>query len=270
MKSIIAYFFLLHFFVTNCYSQHFYNIPKQNFKPYEVLGYKNNISINNTDFRMEIDSLNISYQISFGEYKAYLNRIKKDSTTLFYLSQLPDTNITNQKNYTAYILNSKYNEFPVVGISWEAAMNFCKWKTLSEKKGEKMEFIYRLPKLSEWLAAYNFLENNNIKNDFSKNYSDWTISLYFEGAYGLKNDSSFILDMFSFPNSKSQQREKRFRVIGNSYFYQYKNLYNHFKTFYSFKGYRQVAFRVVKENYSTQQNSTSCSEKVVDFWGIQQ
>ena len=75
--------------------------------------------------------------------------------------------------------------------SWEAAMNYCKWRTQQENKTADIKFIYRLPKLGEWLAAYQYLINNGNTNDFSKHFSDWTMNTYFEGVSGFKSDSIF-------------------------------------------------------------------------------
>ena len=254
--------------------QQVYIIPKQTFQPYQVLGFSERdygigyaVDTDKINFRMSIDSFEISSQITFRQYKTYLESVKKDSSFSFYLSQFPDSNITSKKNYAIYMSNKSYDDFPVAGISWEAAMNYCKWRTLQENVGTNIKFIYRLPKVSEWLAAYDFLEKSKSKNDFSKNYSDWTMSLYFEGAYGFKN--SFSYDISYLQKHEDQARDKRKVVIGNSYLFQKEKLLTHSTGYYAFNGYRQIAFRLVKEQVKKSDNAKSLFKEILNYWGIE-
>jgi hypothetical protein len=253
------------------YSQQFYLIPGRSFNPYDVLGYNTDgvyyyAYTEKINFTMKIDSLDISKQITLGQYKEYLNAIKKDSSYSFYLTQLPDSNITTKENYTKYITDKKYDNFPAAGISWEAAMNFCKWKTLNENKSGKINYIYRLPKLSEWLDAHSYLENNKYESDFNRNYSDWTMNTYYEGSFTSKADSSFSYDVFYLPKPTDRPRVKRVRIIGDSYLYQRENLIHHSGSFYTFNGYRQVAFRMVKEDIH---DKKPLADKVITYWDLQ-
>ena len=253
--------------------QQVYVIPKQTFQPYKILGssksaygYKEGTPEYN--LKMAIDSFEISRQVTFKQYKLYLESVKRDSSYNFYISQLPDSNITSKENYANYISNKKYNDFPVAGISWEAAMNYCKWRTLQENKNGDLKFIYRLPKLSEWLAAYDFLETGNNKNDFSKDFSDWTMNTYFEGIFGFKTDSAFVFDLFlDLPQANDPPRDKRKMIAGNSYLFQSEVLRNRF-SIYTFNGYRQIAFRLVKEQIENGGHSTSLYKNILASWGI--
>ncbi len=272
-KSIALISSILFCFVGIC--QQVYIIPKQTFLPYKVLGFSerdydigyeaDNAKIN---FKMAIDSFEISSQITFKQYKLYLESIKKDSSYNFYLRQLPDSGITSKENYKEYISNNNYDEFPVAGVSWEAAMNYCKWRTIQENKGPDFKFIYRLPKLGEWLAAYDFLEISNRKNDFNKNFSDWTMNTYAEGIFGFR-DSVFIYDLFlDLSKTKDSPRDKRRMIVGNSYLFQSKALWYNFAT-YTFNGYRQIAFRFVKEEIKNNNYSNSLYKNVLAYWGIE-
>lgn len=272
-KAVSLTIGLLLFFVGIC--QQVYIISKQTFYPYKVLEYSesgysgNEKNAEKFNIKMTIDSFEISSQITFKQYKLYLKSIRKDSSYNFYLSQFPDSNITSKENYSIYISNKKYENFPVAGISWEAAMNYCKWRTLQENKGTGIKFIYRLPEIIEWLAAYNFLEKNDSKHDFSKNFSDWTMSTYYEGISGFKNDSILVYDLFSdLPKTKDHPREKRKRIIGDSYFFQREELREHFRTNYTFEGYRQVSFRLIKVPLNKSNDFKSLTKRIIDYWGI--
>lgn len=253
------------------YSQQNYSIPEQMFQPYKILGIQENryaLTFANTDLWVKIDSFEISHLVTFKEYRQYLETIQKDSSFSFYLSQLPDSSIALKENYSEYISNKKFDAFPVLGISWDAAMNYCKWKTLQENDLRDLKFIYRLPKLGEWLAAYNYLETNKTTNDFSKNYSDWTMSLYFEGG-SFRSDSNFVFDKFIYLQaSKDHPRDKRKIVMGGSYLFQHPTLRQHISPYFAFNGYRQIAFRLIKETLKENADSKSLSNRIIIYWGL--
>ena len=84
-------------------------------------------------------------------------------TSKEYLAVLPDTMVWREKlHYNEpyvihYYRHPAYNNYPVVGISYEQAMVFCNWRTtrvktlLSIKKDFKnQDFEYRLPTKVEW------------------------------------------------------------------------------------------------------------------------
>lgn len=127
--------------------------------------------INDTVFADETEISNLSWK-EFVEY----NRIRYGSNSVEYNSSLPDTLVWRQKlNFNEpyveyYFRHPAYSNYPVVGISWEQAMNFCKWRTervhvmLEIKSGKrkaedmnepykgKLKFEYRLPSKQEWEA----------------------------------------------------------------------------------------------------------------------
>jgi len=110
-------------------------------------------------------------------YLEYLYYIKKDSSHFFYLEQLPDTTCwisgfkptDSVSNYVDHYLRYPgYRYFPVVGISYEQAKNYCKWRGqtvthyLKEHSRDeiysqlnKYEVVveYRLPTVDEWELA---------------------------------------------------------------------------------------------------------------------
>jgi formylglycine-generating enzyme required for sulfatase activity len=65
--------------------------------------------------------------------------------------------------FEQYAWHSAFNNFPVVGITYESALAYCKWlgqKYNSNPKREYQKVVFRLPNESEWMhAAYGGYKN---------------------------------------------------------------------------------------------------------------
>lgn len=242
-------------------------IPAQTFNLFKILG-------DSSKGKDEtIKGFQISEFVTYREYKEYLSVIKKDSAQAYYLTQLPDSNIGSTEVRNKYITSSEYDELPIHGISWDNAMNFCKWKTIKENK-DSIQFIYRLPSCSEWLAAYYYLSENSIKNDFNKNYSDWLINSKDESLYG--SNSMEAINLFNniyFHKKKDPLVLKRKFVIGDSYLFQQDKLLNYYRfSYYATQGYRQVSFRYIKEPVNQYKiiypQRKNFAEEIFRYWGL--
>jgi len=232
------------------------SIPTQTLNLYKIIG------VNWLSAIQTIDSFEISSFVTYEEYKEYLSSIKKDSSEQFYLSQFPDTTIAPKEVYQKYISSTDYDDYPVLGISWDNAMNYCKWKTLRDNPKDSINFIYRLPKCSEWLAAHSYLEENHKPNDFNKNYSDWLLSSKFENyLYDAKN-YKFVYDNVYLHKKDDPLTMKRKFAIGDSYVCQQEHLEGYYGfNYYSTQGYRHISFRYVKTEKKN-------SKDILEFWGI--
>jgi formylglycine-generating enzyme required for sulfatase activity len=157
------------------------------------------VQINDTLYIDRTEVANVHWR----EYLYYLADVEKDEN--FYLSALPDTSVWNDikwKPDTAggiaiwnnpfveyYFRHPMYNNYPVVGISYEQAIEFCKWRTFVVNLGDYMRennikdhkahlkdtfpirLYYRLPTNEEWeKIAYG--------DSFSKQYPYGYDSVY--------------------------------------------------------------------------------------------
>lgn len=116
------------------------------------------VQITETLFADETEISNFSWQ----EYEFWTKSIYGKNSKE-HIATLPDTTVWRDKSsynepYVQYYYrHPAYKNYPVVGISYEQAQSYCKWRTervktmLSRKKDfEHQNIEYRLPTKEEW------------------------------------------------------------------------------------------------------------------------
>lgn len=137
------------------------------------------IQINDTLFADETEISNFAWQ----EYEWWTKAIY-GANSKEHIATLPDTLVWREKHsnnepYVQYYYRHvAYRNFPVVGISYEQAVAYCKWRTervknhlTSKKDFTHHNFEYRLPTKVEWeriAETSTFSLNNNGKNEKGK------------------------------------------------------------------------------------------------------
>jgi hypothetical protein len=213
-----------------------WTIPTQLMNPWAEMG------MTRTD-TLRVEEFVITKQITLGEYRQYLDALKKDSLDAFYRAQLPDSTMCTPAAYDAYLNSGKYDAFPVCGVTWLSALNYCEWKAEQDHLPDSM--MYTLPYLEDWLAANRYLRAENLPNDFNRNYSDWLMDSFDESAYDFMEDLHFSYDYRDYPNDPPVLRRKRY--VGNSFHHQHAALGDYYSEYgYSFRGYSYISFRMIK------------------------
>jgi formylglycine-generating enzyme required for sulfatase activity len=98
------------------------------------------------------------------DYREFLGSIEKEygKNSDEYKKYLPDTTVWRSKNkyfepfVKQYFRHPAYNHYPVIGVSYEQAVEYCKWR-------------------SKAVNLYYYLNNNNIKYSADNNYSNMDI-----------------------------------------------------------------------------------------------
>ncbi|MEI7676351.1 MAG: SUMF1/EgtB/PvdO family nonheme iron enzyme [Bacteroidales bacterium] len=148
------------------YQYDWIDIEKSNSRKYSL-----NRTILNTDVKQDADaevymtmdsaSVNSKGRIVNIQIKRPI-RSYKDYYTKAIVNVYPDTTCwksdfvaEKNDNYVAmYFSSPAYQNYPVVGVSWEQANAFCEWRTKTFKSNSKCETApFRLPTEAEWEYA---------------------------------------------------------------------------------------------------------------------
>jgi len=162
------------------------------------------VRINDTLYADETEVSNFSWT----EYELWVfTKYGKNSKE--YKAVLPDTLVWkrdlsyNEPYVKYYYRHPAYRDYPLVGVSYEQAVEFCKWRTervkdfLSKaKKYDQMNFYYRLPSKAEWeLLSYGGRsefsnKGRNEKKQMKMNITRDTIQ--YKGDLGYMNDNADV------------------------------------------------------------------------------
>jgi gliding motility-associated lipoprotein GldJ len=100
----------------------------------DVLYDYNNIPRRVTVSSFYMDETEVSNH-AYREYLDWLNRVFKESYPEVFLGALPDTLVWreelsfNEPYVETYLRHPSYDEYPVVGVNWIQANDYCKWRT---------------------------------------------------------------------------------------------------------------------------------------------
>lgn len=109
------------------------------------------------------------YEISNGLYRQYVLALKNSGDSIRAISALPDSTVwlnresMNQPYVTYYYTHPAYNDYPVIGVTYDQCILFCQWlsekyNTYANRKYKKVQFD--LPSEIEWMYAAASMEQN--------------------------------------------------------------------------------------------------------------
>jgi formylglycine-generating enzyme required for sulfatase activity len=183
------------------------------------------VKINDTLFADETEVSNFSWS----EFENWTKR-KYGANSPHHIKTLPDTLVWRNKNsynepYVGYYYrHPAYKKYPVVGITYEQAIAFCKWRAervkeflCDSKKYDQVEFEYRLPSKNEWefvsSDCLNMFKNRgrNEKGQITFNHRWAKDSIEWVSSDKERAGSEILAPVYSYwPN-----RFKLYNMIGN-------------------------------------------------------
>ena len=107
------------------------------------------------------------FEVTNGEFNLFLNNLKKTKNYELYYKYYPDTTLWN-KNFAMafhdpmtnmYNCHPAYSNYPIVNITYEAAVAYCEWLTEQHNKQFELKYPtfysvrFRLPTEQEWRYA---------------------------------------------------------------------------------------------------------------------
>jgi formylglycine-generating enzyme len=130
---------------------------------------------NNNLRRVTVSSFRIDqYEVSNKKYRTYIHWLEKIFIPLgkdsIVKAALPDTSVWktelsyNDPMVEGYFRASAFNDYPVVGVTWEQANNYCRWRT--DRANENTLIKYKLidaknPYVGKMGIANNIADTSN-------------------------------------------------------------------------------------------------------------
>ena len=214
-------------------------IPETEIKASEIFP---DINIDSTTIQARFQA---SQLITLGEYKAFLTFLEKKYGVSKSNQYLPDSSITySVEDYKKYLNDTIYENYPVLGVSWENAMAYSIWKAREDNLKENKQF-YRLPNFTEYAAIRKYDSLNPNKKLVRDDYSEWSI---------IPQDETFFTFYFSFNGNfkyyfaehNDYRSSKRKIILGNNFHFKRNNLFlNEMYSMYQIFGYHFVGFRLI-------------------------
>ena len=174
--------------------------------------------ITETMFADETEISNFSWR----QYE-YWTKTKYGVNSREYFETLPDTlvwrnaNFYNEPYVIHYYRHMAYKDYPVVGVSYEQALAFCKWRTdrvkefYSKKNKKEIVIEYRLPTKEQWeLISSN--QTDLFLNKGRNEKGEHLINCFRdEDTLSIQNESDVVAPVYSY----YKNRYGLYNMIGN-------------------------------------------------------
>ncbi|MDR1180956.1 MAG: SUMF1/EgtB/PvdO family nonheme iron enzyme [Bacteroidales bacterium] len=102
------------------------------------------------------------HEVTIGDWNVFLDYIKgiDGENSLAYRGSFPNDDICRQAyKVEDYLTNPNFQNYPIVGITYEQARSYCGWRTDYENRNKKKSnttiYMYSLPTESDLQNAYD-------------------------------------------------------------------------------------------------------------------
>lgn len=102
-------------------------------------------------------------EVSVADWKSYCLHLKSKFGDQLVLAAYPDSNLLfnafSIQSVQDYLFSGKYDQWPITCISFDQAVNYCRWRTAQYKDEAKKhpdwfkEIVFHLPSKEQWTSA---------------------------------------------------------------------------------------------------------------------
>jgi len=119
--------------------------------------------------KVKTDLFVCKYEVSNLEYRTFLDALVNSNQLELYKKSLPDSlawvanNDAGRPLALHYFRHQAYNNYPVVGITYENTLDYCKWLTSIYNQDEKRPFkkvVFQLLTKADWMFAASAGDSN--------------------------------------------------------------------------------------------------------------
>jgi hypothetical protein len=183
--------------------------------------------------------------ITLGEYKLFLKALRKDSGEVCYQKHLPSADTYEEEMIAKYRSSKEFDAYPVIGISWDNAQDYCQW--IGRKNKDGAAYDYRLPNVTEWLVLSHSVLREELSVDSL--FSEWTGNEMDEAMFGYCKDHQLTFAPGSTTKNPSDIEPllNRKIVLGNSFMERFAlPIDASMRSYFANEGYKSVSFRIVR------------------------
>ena len=151
------------------------------------------------------------------EYMYWMRRVYYKTYPHVYKKCLPDTlawrsALSYKEKYVNYYLrHPSYRDYPVVGVSWLQANDFCKWRT---------DRVNEAILVREGILKWHFADEGSAdvgaanRAEYDKKYASvpqnmFSTENYLNGNYTVESEGGYVLNKDSKPKAPTDQKTKR-------------------------------------------------------------
>jgi formylglycine-generating enzyme required for sulfatase activity/virulence-associated protein VapD len=211
------------------------------------------------------------YEVSNAEFNQFLSNLLRSRQDDFYKLNAYDSSqwvkkfsySFNDPMVVNYHWHPAYSNYPVVNISYEAAVNYCNWLTTqynSQRKRTYTQVLFRLPTEEEWKSAAtsgnpknnSCFENGSVTNEKKCYLANLKVSegdYYSDGSFLTTSVDSYVANKFGLFNTignAAEMTSKKGVALGGSWYHTFEE-----STFNKTQNYSGadpgIGFRIIME-----------------------
>lgn len=84
-------------------------------------------------------------EVTNDQWRFYLQKLREVGDSAAYLEAIPDTAVWHLSYDGSFFDEQNYAEYPMVGVDYQQALDFCAWRSAYVSERENRKVVYGLP-----------------------------------------------------------------------------------------------------------------------------